>query len=58
MTQPTDTTPADELRVMARIVKALDPLDAFARIRVVAWLWEAYMGTPHVVEPASGGDRG
>lgn len=59
MTQPTtDTTPADELRIMGRIVRDLARLDHDARVRVVAWMFERFLGASHVVGPSQGGDRG
>jgi hypothetical protein len=53
MTTPDPTTPADELVALRLIVAILDKLGRDAQMRNVAWLWEAYFGTPHVVEPRS-----
>ena len=48
----TDTTATDELAAMRRIVTTLDRLDIGApQIRVVAWIWERYMGVPHDANP-------
>lgn len=58
MTQPADTSAADELAAMRRIVVTLDRLDHGAQIRVVAWMFERFLGASHVVGPSQGGDRG
>lgn len=47
MTQPTTATA--ELAAMRRIVATLDSLDVGAQVRVVAWIWERFMGVPHEV---------
>lgn len=52
----TDTTATDELAAMRRIVATLERLDTFAQVRVVAWIWERYMGVPHVGPKGAGGE--
>lgn len=46
---PVPTAATVELRALARIVAALERLDHDAQVRAVAWVWERYMGSPHVV---------
>jgi hypothetical protein len=33
---------------MRRIVAVLERLDVGTQVRVVAWVWERFMGVPHV----------
>jgi hypothetical protein len=51
---PPPTGVAAELATLRRIAAALERLDVGAQVRVVAWIWERYMGAPHVVSVAPG----
>jgi hypothetical protein len=44
------TTPADEVKALARIAAVLDKLDDPARRRAVDWLWERYSKAGHEEE--------
>jgi hypothetical protein len=53
----TDPTPvADELAAMRRIVAVLERLDVGTQVRVVAWVWERFMGVPHAAGEVARGE--